>query len=104
MVSNEFSLHMATMPLGDWLSKHEEDSLSVWNRKWTTLLYRRNKEELEQYLSTFCFSILDLSERDQVFVAKTVFVSIITDVLRMQSKKDSLRPELLAKAYEKIFK
>lgn len=103
MLSNEFSLHMASVPLGDWLIKNEDDSISMWNRQWTSLLHRRNKEELEQHLSSFCFSILDLSERDQVFVARTVFVSIITDVLRMQHKKDTLRPELLAKAYEKIF-
>lgn len=103
MLSDEFSLHMATMPLEDWLNENEEDSLSVWNRKWTALLEGRNQEGLENHLSSFCFSILDLSEQDQVFVARTVFVSIITDILRMQSKKDALNPVLLVKAYEKIF-
>lgn len=103
MISNESSLHMPTVPLNDWVVSNEHDSSSVWNRNWTVLLHRRNKEELEQYLSSFCFSLLDLSEADQIFVARTVFVSMITDLLRLQSRKEMLQAELLAAAYEKIF-
>lgn len=103
MLSNESNLHMTSTPLGDWIMKSEDYSTSIWDRKWTALLKRKNKEELEQYLSSFCFSILDLSEKDQVFVARTAFVGIITDVLRVQSRREMLQAERLAKAYEMIF-
>lgn len=103
MSSNASNLHMTSVSLDDWLVKNEDESTSVWNRKWTVLLHRGNIEELEQYLTSFCYSILELSERDQVFVARTVFVSIITDLLRLQSRKKMLRADFLAEAYEKIF-
>lgn len=103
MLSNESSLHMRSVPLGDWLVNNEDESIAVWGHNWSELLHRGEKEELETYLSSFCFSILDLSEKDQVFVARTVFVSMITYLLRFQSKKDMLQPKILTESYKKIF-
>src|SRR5699024_833061 len=102
MLRNESAVHDISVPLGDWLIKNEQISTLIWNREWTEMLHRGDKKELEQYLSSFCFSVLDLSEKDQVFVVRTIFVSIITDLLRLQSKKELLRPKMLTKAYEKI--
>ena len=92
----------AALPLVDWLEKNEGELLSVWDREWTEMLQKGDKDELETYLTDFCFSLIDLDETDQLFVAKTVFISIITDLLRVQSKKEMLQPQLLQDAYTMI--
>src|SRR5690625_4350884 len=95
---------MTSVPRVDWIERNEEQSTSIWNKKWTTVLRQGDKEKLEQLLSSFCFSVLDLNEEEQVFVVRTVFISIITDLLRMQGKKQTLRPEILSEAYAMIYK
>lgn len=103
MVGNGSALQMTLVSLNVWLKKNEVESAAIWNKQWTDLLKREDKEELERYLSAFCFSLLDLSDEDQLFIVRTVYVSIITDLLRVQSRKKMLRPALLTKAYEMIY-
>lgn len=103
MLREESNLRMTSVPLDDWLEKNEAASTSVWNHTWTRLLHQGNKEELEEYLSSFCYSILDLSEEHQVLVARTVFISMITHILKLQRRKNLLQPALLKEAYAYIF-
>lgn len=103
MLSKQSSLHVTSVPLVDWLKRNEEKSTSVWNQQWSELLQKGNKQEIEEYLTSFCFSVLDLNEEEQVFVVRTVFISIITDLLSRINKKQSIRPELLSDAYELIY-
>lgn len=103
MLSKESSLHLTSVPLVDWLKRNEETSTSIWNQQWSTLLQKGNKDELEEHLTSFCFSVLDLNEEEQVFVVRIVFISIITDLLSKISKKQSIRPELLSDAYQLIY-
>src|SRR5690625_549812 len=102
MLGKEMNVSSAALPLVDWLEKNEGELLSVWDREWTEMLQKGDKDELETYLTDFCFSLIDLDETDQLFVAKTVFISIITDLLRVQSKKEMLQPQLLQDAYTMI--
>lgn len=102
MINNESSFYMDAIPLDAWLVENKEKSTVIWNHKWTLLLQQGDKEKLDHYLSSFCFSILDLSENDQVLLARTVFISTITDLLRLQREKQWLRSELLVRSYQKI--
>ncbi|HZW68111.1 MAG TPA: helix-turn-helix transcriptional regulator [Pseudogracilibacillus sp.] len=103
MVGNDSALQMTSVSLNVWLTKYELESTAIWNEQWTEMLKREDKEELERYLQNFCFSLLDLSDEDQLFIVRTVYVSILTDLLRVQSRKKMLRPALLTKSYEMIY-
>lgn len=103
MFSKESSIFATSVPRVDWLKKNEEMSTSIWKQQWSTLLHKGDKEELKDYLTSFCFSVLDLNDKEQVFVVRIVFISIITDVLSRISKKHSLRPEMLNDAYGLIY-
>lgn len=104
MLSRDIVFHMTSVPLADWIEKNEEQSTSIWDGRWSVVVQRGDKHGMEEALSSFCYSILDLEETEQVFVARTVFVSIITDLLRTQGKKRALRPEILQEAYQMIYK
>lgn len=103
MLSKESSFHVTSVPLVDWIKRNEEQSTSIWNQQWSVLLQKGNKQELEEYLTSFCFSVLDLSDEEQVFVVRIVFISIITELLSQISKKQSIRPEMLSDAYQMIY-
>lgn len=46
--------------------------------------------------------MLDLSESEQVLIARTFFISLITDVIRIHLRKKSLHPRVLSYAYDTI--
>src|SRR5690625_3307036 len=64
----------------------------------------REYEMCEQVLSYFCFELLDLSDVEQVFIARTFFISVITDIIRIQKRKGRLHHRNLTFAYELIAK
>lgn len=65
-------------------------------------LKKRDYKKCEQTLSDFCFELLELSDVEQVFIARTFFVSIITDIIRIQQRRGRLHPRNLSFAYELI--
>lgn len=93
---------LLTIPLSNWLKLDTKRNFIVWNEQFIVDLQHGKTEELEQYLTNFCFTLLDLSDKEQVFVARTFFISIVTDIIRTQSKKGVLQSRPLYKAYELI--
>lgn len=65
-------------------------------------LKTRDYKQCEQTLSDFCFELLDLSDVEQVFIARTFFISIVTDIIRVQQRRGRLHPRNLSFAYELI--
>lgn len=93
---------LLSTPLSNWLQLDAKRSFIVWDEQFIVDLQQGKKKDLEQYLISFCLTVLDLSDNEQVFVARTFFISIVTDIIRMQSKKGLLQPQPLYKAYELI--
>lgn len=81
-----------------------DDILTKYDNKLYHYLKEREYEKCEQVLSDFCFELLDLSDVEQVFIARTFFISIITDIIRIQKRKGRLHPRKLTFAYELIAK
>lgn len=79
-----------------------EKVLTDYDNKLFICLQKKDYKACEQYLSDFCFAILDMSEEKQVFVARIFFVSIVTDLIRLHNRKLRLHPRTLSKAYEII--
>lgn len=67
-------------------------------------LVKKDFFQCEENLSDFCFEILELSDEEQLFVAKTFFISIITDIIRVQARKEMLHPKILSYSYRMISK
>lgn len=93
---------MDCVPLVQWVKHHKDPSYLIWNNDWDRLLHNKDFKELEQYLISFCLSTLDLGEQNQVLIVRTTFISIITNVLRMQRDKNVLQPQTLNEAYQLI--
>lgn len=65
-------------------------------------LVKKEYDKCEVILSNFCFELLDLSDVEQVFIARTFFISIITDIIRVHTRKNQLHPRILSHAYKGI--
>lgn len=81
-----------------------DDIITEYDNKLFHCLKGRKYEQCEQVLSDFCFELLDLSDVEQVFIARTFFISIVTDIIRVQKRKGRLHPRNLTFAYELIAK
>jgi|SRR5699024_8542425 len=62
----------------------------------------KDYEKSVQYLTDFCFVLLDMTEEKQIFVARIFYVSVITDIIRIQNRKKRLHPRVLASSYDII--
>lgn len=67
-------------------------------------LIKKEYERCQDILTQFCMELLDLSDQEQLFIARTFFISIITDTIRIQTRKNQLQPKTLSYAYESIAK
>lgn len=80
------------------------DVVIKYDEKLFHLLQERNYDECDQALTDFCFELLELKDSEQVFIARIFYISIITDVIRMQQRKGRLHPRNLIVAYNLIAK
>lgn len=80
------------------------DVVRKYDEKLFHLLQEKEYHQCEQELMDFCFELLDLSDKEQVFIARTFYISIVTDVIRIQQRKGRLHPRNLIWAYELIAK
>lgn len=81
-----------------------EKVIIKFEKKIYSNIVKRDFVQCEDNLSDFCFELLDLSDKEQLFVARTFFISIITDIIRIQAKKELLHPKVLSYAYKTISK
>lgn len=79
-----------------------EEVIAEYDNKFFSSLQKKEYSKCENYLSDFCFEILDMSEEEQVFIARIFFTSIITDIIRVQNRKKRLHPRALSHAYDVI--
>src|SRR5699024_3076063 len=83
--------------------EHELDwVLGLFDNRLYFSLLNKDVATCEKYLKDLCFSLLELQEEKQVFVARISFVSIITDLIHMHTQKERLHVRTLAKSYDII--
>lgn len=81
-----------------------EEIITTYDYQLFQYLRERNYDACDKLLSDFCFELLELSDVEQVFIARTFYISIITDIIRVQKRKGRLHPRNLTFAYELIAK
>jgi len=69
------------------------------------LTYIRKGEitDAEEVLLEFCMKIVQLPEREQLFVARLFFTSFVTKIIRKQNRNGRLPSNMLANAYDLIY-
>src|SRR5690625_4985635 len=89
----------------------ELDTILLYNLESLITKYEQNifnsivKKEYDvckSKLTQFCLDLIDLQDGEQVFIAKTFFVGIITDIIKVHTRKNQLHPKILAASYDTI--
>lgn len=75
-----------------------EKIIADYDEKFFNSLRKREYSLCEDVLSDFCFEIIDMSDEEQVFIAKVFFTSIVTEIVRVQNRKQLYHPRLLTNA------
>src|SRR5690625_1226282 len=65
-------------------------------------LMRHDYDVVEEKLSNFCLDLLRFSEEKQRMFAKVYFTSILTELIRVQLRKQLLHEELVAHSFQAI--
>lgn len=81
-----------------------EEIITKYDQQLFQSLREKDYLSCENYLSDFCFELLDMVEEEQVFVARIFLVSVITDIIRVHNRKNLLHPRTLSAAYAIISK
>lgn len=79
-----------------------EEIVTEYDQKVFQCIIAKETERCEEYLTAFCMALLDLSDQEQVFVARIFFVGIVTEVIRVKKRKKTLYPKTLSQAYALI--
>ncbi len=79
-----------------------DDIVTKYDEELFQYLKAKEYQKCEQVLSGFCFELLDLPDVEQVFIARIFFISVITDIIRLQKRRGRLHPRNLSFAYELI--
>lgn len=95
---------LSIVPLSKWVHSKDDMLHLMWDDNWIRKLQHKDKQFLEEYLTNICFSVLELSDTEQVFVIRTFFISLITDIIHTQNRKKTLQPQVLHEAYQAIHK
>ena|SRR5690625_261617 len=80
-----------------------EQIITEYEQKIFSSLSSRDYNLCEKHLTDFCMELLELTDREQVFIARTFFISLITDMIKVHSKKNQLHPSMLSYSYETIY-
>lgn len=80
-----------------------KDTLQTYEEKIFAALFKRDYTTCETLLNDFCLTMLELPEKEQLFTVRIFFISMITDILRLQIYKGELHPDALTHAYEIIY-
>lgn len=79
-----------------------EEILTSYDHRLFQYLREGEYAACDQLLSDFCFELIELPDEKQVFIARIFFVSVVTDVIRVQKRKGRLHPRNLTFAYNLI--
>lgn len=77
-----------------------ENIITKYKKKSFRLIVIKQYSECEKCLSDFCFELFDLSDEEQVFVARIFFTSFMTDLMKVQTHKNQLHPKSLAYVFK----
>ncbi len=79
-----------------------EQIITKYEQKVYHCLTTKEYEKSEKTLTDFCLELLELTDEEQVFIARTFFISLITDTIKIHTKKNQLHPKILSFSYETI--
>lgn len=79
-----------------------KDTFIKYEKKLHQSLITNNFELYEEYLTNFCFDLLELSENEQVYIARIFFSGIVTDIMKKQALKNQLHPKVLSHVFSTI--
>lgn len=96
-VQEKHPISMETIVLFDL-----EKLLVTYEKELFQCLLRKKYEQCEEVLTNFCLNLTKLPEKEQLFTARVYFISIITHLIRLQTRKECLHPQVLTDAYETI--
>lgn len=86
----------------DLIMLNLEEIIADYDQRIFKSLQKKEYALCEELLSNFCFEILDMSEDEQVFVARIFFISLVTDIIRIQTRKKMFHPRMLSYSYKVI--
>ena len=70
--------------------------LNVYEERFFDSIARKNYKEAEKHLFDLAYDILDMSDKDQTFFLRIYFTSVVTEIVRLQTRTNRLHPERLA--------
>lgn len=70
--------------------------LSIYEEKIFSSLAKNEYEETENHLFDLAFEILDMPDEDQTSLLRIYFISIVSEIIRLQTRTNRLHPERLA--------
>lgn len=71
------------------------DLLNVYEERFFDSLARNEYKEAEKHLFDLSYDILDMTDEDQTFFLRIYFTSIVTEIIRLQTRTNRLHPERL---------
>src|SRR5690625_7114986 len=77
-----------------------ESLITKYEQKIFKSIVKKEYDTCKNKLTQFCLELIDLPDEEQIFIAKTFFVSIITDIIKVHTRKNQLHPKILASSYE----
>lgn len=81
-----------------------EEVIADYDQQFFNSLRKKDYAKCEDCLSDFCFEILDMTEEEQIFIARVFFISIVTDIVRIQNRKKLYHPRMLSYSFDVISK
>lgn len=78
------------------LSFSINEVLNVYEERFFDSIARNDFKEAEKHLFDLSYDILDMSDEDQTFFLRIYFTSIVTEIIRLQTRTNRLHPERLA--------
>lgn len=90
------------VPLETILLFDIEDIIMTYKQKSFQYLVIKQYKQCEDCLTKFCFELFELSDEEQVFVARIFFTSLITDLMKVQAHKNQLQPKGLAHVFKVV--
>src|SRR5690625_3438235 len=102
MSSNQGEAAVRGIRLETILLFNIEQLITKYEQKVFHSLVKKEYDICGNYLSDFCLELLELTDEEQVLITRTFFISLITDIIRVQTRKNQLHPKMLSYAYETI--
>lgn len=80
-----------------------DETYYSYEEKILSLICQKEFQRAEDNLMDFCLQVIQIPEKNQLFVLKLFFSSIVTNLIRIQSMKEKVPSLVLEKSYHIIF-